>query len=179
MNPIFYSYYSSHVGRLLMLAQDNQLTNLDFEAEQIAPNPKWHYCDELPLFVQVKQALDRYFAGEQEDFSDLPLRPQGTAFQQQIWQALRQIPYGQTSSYGGLAQAINHPKAVRAVGGAVGSNPISIIIPCHRILGKDKQLTGFGGGLPVKRYLLQLEGIDYKDKGVEFVKQKLLKKYRT
>ncbi|HBO37572.1 MAG TPA: cysteine methyltransferase, partial [Pasteurellaceae bacterium] len=76
------------------------------------------------------------------------------------------------------ATLINNPKAVRAVGGAVGSNPISIIIPCHRVLGKDRQLTGFGGGLPVKRYLLQLEQINYLDKGVEYVKQKLLKKYK-
>ena len=123
--------------------------------------------------------MARYFAGEAEDFGQIPLAPQGTVFQQQIWQALRQIPYGQTLNYGGIAENINNPKAVRAVGGAVGSNPISIIIPCHRVLGKKREITGFGGGLPAKRFLLQLEGIPFVDKGVEFVKPKLLKKYRS
>ena len=145
MAPIYYCYYRSPVGRLLMLSQQGKLTNLDFEQEQIAPNPKWILDENQPLFLQVKAALTRYFNGEKETFSTIPLAPQ----------------------------------AVRAVGGAVGSNPISIIIPCHRVLGKDRCLTGFGGGLPAKRYLLQLEGIDYLDKGVEYVKPKLLKKYRS
>ncbi|MCK3658401.1 cysteine methyltransferase [Pasteurellaceae bacterium Pebbles2] len=175
---IYYRYYASPVGRLLMLAENNQLTNLDFEVEQIAPNPKWTLNPDLPIFQQICTALERYFQGETETFADIPLAPKGTPFQQAIWQALRQIPYGETATYGGLAQLINNPKAVRAVGGAVGRNPISIIIPCHRILGKDRQLTGFGGGLPVKRHLLDLEQIAYVNKGVEFVKQKLLKKYK-
>lgn len=178
MDELYYCYFDSPVGRLLMLGRQDKLTNLDFECEQIAPNSKWILKQDLPLFMQVKQALSRYFNGEREDFSHIPLAPQGTAFQQRIWQALRHIAYGQTSTYGALAQQINNPNAVRAVGGAVGSNPISIIIPCHRVLGKDRALTGFGGGLPAKRFLLQLEHIDYKDKGVEYVKQKLLKKYK-
>ncbi|HDR1022686.1 TPA: methylated-DNA--[protein]-cysteine S-methyltransferase [Pasteurella multocida] len=178
MSTIYYCYYSSPVGRLLMLCQNEKLTNLDFEQEQIPPNPTWIFDENRPLFLQVKQALSRYFAGEKETFQSIPLAPQGTEFQCQIWQALQQIPYGQHSSYGDLAKQINHPKAVRAVGGAVGRNPISIIIPCHRILGKAQTLTGFGGGLPTKRHLLQLEQIPYVDKGVEFVKPKLLKKYR-
>ncbi|EIJ67838.1 methylated-DNA--[protein]-cysteine S-methyltransferase [Pasteurella bettyae] len=177
MSEIYYSYYSSPIGNLLMIAQDDQLTNLDFEAEQNAPNPKWLLNDQLPLFHQVKKALNRYFDGKKENFEGIPVNPQGTAFQQSIWAALRQISYGKTSTYGELAQLINHPQAVRAVGGAVGSNPISIIIPCHRILGKNNQLTGFGGGLPAKRFLLKLEQIEYVDKGVEYVKPKLLKKY--
>ncbi|AAU37244.1 MULTISPECIES: methylated-DNA--[protein]-cysteine S-methyltransferase [Basfia] len=177
MDSIYYSYYSSPVGNLLMIAQQGKLTNLDCELEQTAPNPKWILNNELPLFRQVKSALDRYFSGEKEDFSDIPLNPQGTTFQQSIWQALRRIQLGKTTSYGELARLINNPKAVRAVGGAVGSNPISIIIPCHRVLGKNGQLTGFGGGLPMKRFLLNLEKIRYVDKGVEYVKQKLLKKY--
>lgn len=178
MSEIYYTYYGSPIGNLLMIEQDGQLTNLDFEAEQIAPNPKWKLDETRPLFAQVSQALTRYFNGEKEDFSSIPLAPKGTEFQQRIWNALRQIPFGETSTYGNLANLINHPKAVRAVGGAVGSNPISIIIPCHRILGKSRQLTGFGGGLPAKRFLLDLEKIDYVDKGVEYVKQKLLKKYK-
>ena len=179
MTTIYYCYYSSPVGRLLMLAQQDQLTNLDFEEEQIAPNPKWKLDENRPLFLQVKAALDRYFQGQPEDFKDIPIAPQGTEFQRQIWQALRQIQYGHISSYGELAAQIERPKAVRAVGGAVGSNPISIIIPCHRVLGKKQELTGFGGGLPAKRYLLQLEKIAYVDKGTEHVKPKLLKKYKN
>lgn len=178
MSEIYYCYYSSPIGRLLMISQDNKLTNLDLEAEQIAPNPKWILQENHPLFEQVSAALTRYFNGEKEDFAGIPLNPQGTPFQQSIWQQLCQIAYGETTSYGELANRINKPKAVRAVGGAVGSNPISIIIPCHRVLGKTRQLTGFGGGLPAKRHLLQLENIAYVDKGVEYVKQKLLKKYQ-
>ncbi|VEI44992.1 methylated-DNA--protein-cysteine methyltransferase [Actinobacillus equuli] len=82
------------------------------------------------------------------------------------------IPYGKTTSYGEIAQQLGKPNAMRAVGGAVGRNPISIIVPCHRVLGKSQTLTGFGGGLPAKRYLLELEGIDFKDKGIEFVNPK-------
>lgn len=178
MNEIFYCYFPSPIGRLLIIEQQGMLTNLDMEAEQIAPNPKWKLDENRPLFAKVKAALTRYFNGEKEYFRDIPLAPQGTAFQQAIWKALLQIKFGETSTYGNLATLINNPKAVRAVGGAVGSNPISIIIPCHRVLGKTRELTGFGGGLPAKRFLLDLEGIDYKDKGVEYVKQKLLKKYK-
>lgn len=162
-----------------MISQNNKLTNLDLELEQTVPNPKWVLTENLPLFVQVAEALTCYFNGEKEDFSSIPLSPQGTVFQQSVWRQLCQIPYGETSSYSELAMKINHPKAIRAVGGAVGSNPISIIIPCHRILGKTRQLTGFGGGLPAKRYLLQLEQISYVDKGVEYVKPKLLRKYKN
>ena len=178
MTDIFYAYYASPIGKLLMIEQDGKLTNLDFEAEQTEPNSKWKLDENRPLFALVANALDRYFHGEPEDFVSIPLAPQGTAFQQSIWHALRQIKFGETSTYGNLANLIHNPKAVRAVGGAVGSNPISIIIPCHRVLGKDRQLTGFGGGLPAKRFLLELEKIDYVDKGVEYVKQKLLKKYK-
>ena len=166
MTALFYTYMDSPIGRLLMLSDGEHLTNLDCELEQTTP-----------IFEKVRSALMRYFNGEPESFSNIPLSPKGTAFQQAIWTALRQIPYGKTVSYGGLAESINNPKAVRAVGGAVGSNPISIIIPCHRVLGKKCEITGFGGGLPAKRFLLKLENIPYIDKGVEYVKPKLLKKY--
>ena len=91
---------------------------------------------------------------------DLPLAPNGTPFQQRVWEALLTIPYGETTSYGALARKIQQPKASRAVGSANGSNPIPIIIPCHRVIGADGTLTGFGGGLPTKRYLLALEDQD-------------------
>ena len=177
MTALFYTYIDSPIGRLLMLSDGEHLTNLDCELEQTTPNPNWILREDLPLFEKVRGALRRYFNGEPESFSDIPLSPKGTAFQQAIWKALRQISYGKTASYGGLAESINNPKAVRAVGGAVGSNPISIIIPCHRVLGKKCEITGFGGGLPAKRFLLKLENIPYIDKGVEYVKPKLLKKY--
>lgn len=103
------------------------------------------------------------------------LAPQGTPFQQSVWKILREIPYGQTTTYGEIATQLGKPSAMRAVGGAVGRNPISILVPCHRVLGKNQALTGFGGGLPNKRFLLQLEDITYKDKGIEFVKPKTKK----
>ncbi|MBO0838982.1 MAG: methylated-DNA--[protein]-cysteine S-methyltransferase, partial [Actinobacteria bacterium] len=100
--------------------------------------------------------LDAYFAGELTEFS-LPLAPAGTQFQRQVWAALQQIPYGQTWSYGQLAEKIGNPAAVRAVGLANGRNPIAVVIPCHRVIGADGSLTGYGGGLDRKRFLLDLE----------------------
>lgn len=100
--------------------------------------------------------LMEYFQGKRKDFS-LPLSPQGTEFQKRVWEALRSIPYGQTRSYGEIAAQIGKPKACRAVGGANNKNPIMIFIPCHRVIGADGSLVGFGGGLPAKRYMLDLE----------------------
>ena len=107
-------------------------------------------------FKDVCKQLDSYFKGRLKNF-DLPLEPPGTPFQQSVWQALLTIPYGQTCSYADIATQIKNPKAVRAVGNANGRNPISIIIPCHRVIGSNGSLTGFGGGLPTKTYLLNLE----------------------
>lgn len=174
----YYAYFQSPVGRLLMLAQQEKLVRLDFDQGLVPLNPDWICEPNLPLFCQVSQGLENYFAGKREIFSAIPLAPQGTAFQLAVWQALRHIEYGRWESYAALATRINNPKAVRAVGGAVGRNPLSIIIPCHRILGKDSALTGFGGGLPIKRYLLQLEGIAYKERGIEFVQSKLSNVYQ-
>ena len=154
MTVLYYTYYPSPVGRLLILSDGESITHIDFEKEQYEPNPKWHKQDELPVFQKVRLAFERYFNGEVERFADIPLKPEGTAFQQAIWQALREIDYGELSSYGELALRINNPKAVRAVGGAVGSNPISIIIPCHRILGKDRTLTGFWRWLRGKTFFI-------------------------
>lgn len=156
----------------MLLAKNNALIGVEFERKHHIIQPSWQYNKDHPILNTTKTALQRYFKGEVETFSNIPLAPQGTPFQQQVWQALLQIPYGQSSSYSDLAQKIHHPKAIRAVGGAVGRNPISIIIPCHRILGKNQSLTGFGGGLPAKRLLLQLEKIAYLNKGTEYVKEK-------
>jgi O-6-methylguanine DNA methyltransferase len=114
----------------------------------------WKYDPEI--LADAKQQLNQYFAGEREQFN-LKLDLHGTPFQLQVWQALQTVPYGQTASYKDIAIAINSPKAVRAVGGANNRNPISIIIPCHRVIGADGKLIGYGGGLDIKQILLQLE----------------------
>ncbi|HGO5814384.1 TPA: methylated-DNA--[protein]-cysteine S-methyltransferase [Mannheimia haemolytica] len=181
-SQIYYDYYPSPIGQLLLLAtekgliyielgQEQQTTSLDnFLSAQVASGQI------LEIFCKTKEILDRYFAGEPVNFHQLDfLAPQGTPFQQSVWKILREIPYGQTTTYGEIANQLGKPSAMRAVGGAVGRNPISILVPCHRVLGKNQALTGFGGGLPNKRFLLQLEGIAYKDKGIEFVKPKTKK----
>lgn len=179
MPPIYYAHYTSPVGNLLLLVQDEKLIYLEFEKEQqTTPLDTFTQANSASgqiwaVFCKIFTILDRYFAGEPLDFTELDcLSPQGTPFQQAVWQKLREIPYGQTTSYGEIATQLGKPNAVRAVGGAVGRNPISILIPCHRVLGKNQALTGFGGGLPNKRFLLNLEGIHYKDQGIEFVKPK-------
>lgn len=182
MSPIYYQHYTSPVGNLLLLAQNNKLIYIEFEQEQRQTlQENFIKASETSgkiwqIFCKTAAVLDRYFQGEQLDFSALDfLAPQGTAFQQAVWQKLREIPYGTTITYGEIATQLGKPNAMRAVGGAVGRNPISILIPCHRVLGKNQTLTGFGGGLPNKRFLLQLEKIEYQDKGVEFVKPKKAK----
>ena len=118
------------------------------------PDPAWTK-DSTPFAEPIRQ-LRAYFAGELEAF-DLPLAPQGTPFQLKVWNRLCDIPYGETISYGELARRIGNPNASRAVGLANGSNPIPIIIPCHRVIGSNGKLTGYGGGLPIKEKLLALE----------------------
>lgn len=108
------------------------------------------------MLARAAAQLAAYFAGERRDF-DLPLAPQGTPFQQRVWDALLAIPYGAVRSYGDVARAIGRPAASRAVGAANGRNPIAIIVPCHRVIGASGQLTGYGGGLPTKRWLLEHE----------------------
>ncbi|MDL2287902.1 methylated-DNA--[protein]-cysteine S-methyltransferase [Oscillospiraceae bacterium OttesenSCG-928-F05] len=121
--------------------------------------------EDIPLFKTVKNWLDRYFAGETPAISELPLAPIGTAFRQEVWRILQSIPYGQVMTYGGIAAVMaekmgRKTMSGQAVGGAVGHNPISIIIPCHRVIGADGSLTGFAGGIKTKMQLLKLEGVD-------------------
>ncbi len=118
------------------------------------PEPDW-ILNEKP-FAAVRQQLEEYFAGDRKDF-DLPLHLSGTEFQVQVLEELQRIPYGETTSYGDIAQRIGRPKAMRAVGAANGRNPIPIVIPCHRVIGSSGDLTGFGGGLDTKEALLRLE----------------------
>lgn len=109
-----------------------------------------------PVLMKVAIQLREYFAGQRKDF-DLPLAPFGTEFQHKVWNELRRIPFGKTASYGEQAQKIGQPRAIRAVGTANGRNPIAIVVPCHRVIGKNGSLTGFAGGLPNKKFLLTLE----------------------
>jgi len=153
---VFYTQIDSSVGPLLLAGDETGLREIRFEAGRRprSPDPDWQ-LNPKP-FAEATRQLRAYFAGERKDF-DLPLILEGTAFQLQVWNALREIPYGQTISYLQLAQRIGNPKAVRAVGLANGANPIPIIIPCHRVIGSNGSLTGFGGGLPAKKTLLELE----------------------
>ncbi|MCL2372042.1 MAG: methylated-DNA--[protein]-cysteine S-methyltransferase [Defluviitaleaceae bacterium] len=152
--------YASPVGEILLTAQDDALTQLYFVGGRTTPatlqcgnqNPQ-----DMAILKEAKSQLEAYFAKKLKEFS-LPLNPNGTAFRKKVWEALCTIGYGQAISYKELAQRINNPKAIRAVGGANHNNPISIIIPCHRVIGADGKLVGYGGGLHVKEFLLGLEG---------------------
>lgn len=157
--PLFFCHIPSPIGALLAVSDGEALCGLYFPEGPKArlPDPAWQPA-ELALFQRLGQQLAAYFAGELRAF-DLPLSPTGTPFQLSVWDALRGIPYGETRSYGELARALGKPDASRAVGLANGSNPIGIVIPCHRVIGKSGALTGFGGGLAAKQHLLALEGI--------------------
>lgn len=154
---MLYHVLDSLVGPLLLRADSSGLCALDFlDGDFVAPVGWRHDAGALAPWTRD---LEAYFSGSRPAF-DAPLSMKGTAFQLEVWQALRRIPYGTTISYGGLASRIGNPKAVRAVGLANGRNPIPIIVPCHRVIGADGTLTGYGGGLDRKRALLRLEGLD-------------------
>lgn len=138
------------IGFLGLESSDGFLTLVEFGVE----GPELEPTD--PVLRKTADQLAEYFAGDRTEF-DLPLRPNGTAFQRQVWTALREIPFAETWSYGELARHIGQPNAFRAVGAANGQNPLPIVIPCHRVVGSNGKLTGFGGGLPRKQYLLELE----------------------
>lgn len=155
--PMHYCYYESPVGQLLLTGRD-RLETLNFPLGKTRREPEPDWTEGTAFFLKVLNQLDAYFDGSLRRFHlDLDLKAQGTPFQQKVWQELQKIPYGQTISYGELAARIGNPNAFRAVGMANGKNPISIIVPCHRVIGKDGSLTGFGGGIDVKKQLLCLE----------------------
>ncbi len=156
-----YCYYQSPIGRLLLIGEEGILEELHFpnSAEDAVIGDNW--LDNEEHFSDVLKQLGEYFAGSRQSF-EVKMDPKGTDFQRRVWQELQRIPFGKTASYGEIAQRINNPKACRAVGGANGKNPIPIIIPCHRIIGNDGSLTGFGGGLELKKTLLRLENIPLK-----------------
>lgn len=156
----------SPVGTLLLAASATGLTHLLFADAQGEPlRAKSRPSSDgsaraRRILADARSELHEYFAGGRRVF-DVPLDPAGTEFQREVWRALTEISYGELSSYGGLAQRIGRARAVRAVGAANGANPISIIVPCHRVIGTNRRLTGYGGGLPAKRLLLELEGVRF------------------
>ncbi|MEM9256455.1 MAG: methylated-DNA--[protein]-cysteine S-methyltransferase [Pseudomonadota bacterium] len=149
-----YRYLNSPIGKLRLLSNGNQLVRIEFQT-QYHLDPADTEANDSALAACYAQ-LDEYFAGRRETF-DVPMAPEGTAFQRQVWEALKTIPYGHTRSYSDVARQIGRDRAVRAVGAANGRNPIPVIVPCHRVIGSDGKLTGFAGGLEAKRSLLRLE----------------------
>jgi methylated-DNA-[protein]-cysteine S-methyltransferase len=154
--PVLTTTVDSPLGPLTLTASDGALTRLAMENQRHAPaaSPEWVRDD--TWFAPVTEQLDAYFAGDLKEF-DVPLRMTGTGFQQRVWEGLRTIPYGETLSYGELATRVGSPGGSRAVGLANGRNPIAVIVPCHRVIGADGSLTGYGGGLERKVALLDLE----------------------
>jgi methylated-DNA-[protein]-cysteine S-methyltransferase len=157
-----YQDMDSPVGRLRLISAGDELVGIWFENGRDAQRhaqgatPEGLQPGTSPVLERAREQLEEYFRGERREF-DLPLAPEGTEFQQRVWQRLLGIGYGTTTTYGALAQSLGNPNASRAVGLANGSNPIPIVIPCHRVIGANGALTGFGGGLPVKSALLELE----------------------
>jgi methylated-DNA-[protein]-cysteine S-methyltransferase len=147
-----YTTMDTPIGELLLVGDDDGLAGLHMEPHRA--DPAWRR-DDGP-FAAVTEQLEQYFAGERTEF-ELDLAPRGTPFQQQVWSLLREIPFGETTTYGALAQRLGNPRTVRAVGLANGRNPISIIVPCHRVIGAGGALVGYGGGLDRKRALLAHE----------------------
>ena len=154
---IYISDFNSPIGRITLSSDGEALTGLAFEQEAHPRDRSGAVEQAHPLLIDAERQLLEYFGHWRKTF-DIPIRPAGTPFQQEVWQQLCQIPFGQTISYLELAKQIGKEKAVRAVGMANGRNPISILIPCHRVIGANGKLTGYGGGLWRKEFLLQHEG---------------------
>jgi methylated-DNA-[protein]-cysteine S-methyltransferase len=156
---LHYAFVPSPIGRLLIVSEGDRLKEIRFQTEGTGGIPEPGWVEGGKAADEAARQLVEYLAGGRNSF-DLELDPTGTGFQRRVWEALKRIPYGTTISYAELARRIGNPKAMRAVGAANGKNPIPIVIPCHRVIGKDGSLTGFGGGLDVKRWLLALEAAD-------------------
>ena len=169
MAGIYYSTrYSSPVGELTLVADTQSLVSLWLPSQKYyntSISERSAEKPDLPLFAIIKTWLDHYFGGQPDPISILPLAPSGSPFRLLVWRKLTEIPYGEVTSYGAIARQLamemgKSKIAAQAVGGAIGHNPISIIIPCHRVIGSDGSLTGFGGGIQTKWSLLELEGLD-------------------
>jgi methylated-DNA-[protein]-cysteine S-methyltransferase len=147
----------SPIGELTLVASDDVLSGIYFPGHWHMPAPEVFGTRVENGFEQVQQQLNEYFAGERTEF-ELTTTVTGEDFQRRVWALIDRIPYGQTTTYGEMAQELGDPVLAREVGAAVGRNPISIVVPCHRVVGKDGKLTGYAGGLERKRFLLELEG---------------------
>jgi methylated-DNA-[protein]-cysteine S-methyltransferase len=148
------------IGKLRLAATEAGLAAILFPNQENVIFPQRNGSEIARAHLATAlEALERYFAGEEKEFRDVTLAPVGTPFQLGVWRELSRIPYGETRSYADIARAIGNPKGTRAVGLANGKNPLPIIVPCHRVIGANGTLTGFGGGLPTKKWLLQFEGI--------------------
>jgi O-6-methylguanine DNA methyltransferase len=163
---LYYRALDTPIGKLLVAASSRGICRICFPSESASDRAAWfdRHVSQAPqegadgFLVEVKEQLIRYFEDRGETF-DVPLDLRGTPFQVQVWRQLLEIPYGGTVSYGDIARAIGNPRASQAVGAAVGKNPVPIVVPCHRVIGHDGSLVGFGGGLPTKEKLLELEGV--------------------
>ncbi len=152
-----YTYFESPIGPLLIAGDAQAVTRISFpkDGRAVRPEAEWTESAKGPVGEAIRQ-LREYFSGRRRDF-DLPLAPEGTEFQQSVWRRLQEIPYGATISYGELAKRVGNANASRAVGAANGKNPLPIVVPCHRVIGANGKLVGFGGGLPIKQALLEIE----------------------
>lgn len=158
MNPL-YTTHDSPLGELLLVSDGAALVSVSVPEQRggAAVLPGWERADTCPVLIETRRQFDAYFGGHLKEFT-VPLAPHGTEFRRRVWAALDDVPYGATTSYGELAARVGASRAaVRAVGGAVGANPLLIVRPCHRVIGADGSLTGYAGGLERKRYLLALE----------------------
>jgi methylated-DNA-[protein]-cysteine S-methyltransferase len=164
----YYTYSEGPLGKMMFTADADHVTGVYFIGQkyEAAPRPDWIEEEHVPVLSTLRSQLAEYFAGARDTF-DLPLCACGTPFQQRVWQALLAIECGQTMTYGALAESLGLTSSVRAVGAAVGHNPISVIIPCHRVIGADGSLTGYAGGLERKRALLMLERTYTQRRGTE------------
>lgn len=160
MSTTYTTTVDSPVGPITLCGQGTPegfaITRLGFGDDKHGPRDRSGWVPDQARFTEAAEQLRQFFAGDRQDF-DLLLDPVGTTFQQQVWQALRQIPYGETRSYADIARALGSPTATRAVGAANGRNPIGIVVPCHRVIGADGSLTGYAGGVHNKRWLLDHE----------------------
>lgn len=165
---IYFTQYPSPIGLLTISTNGTELTGLWIQNQKYYPNTSaWHqvHISSYPILNTAAHWLDSYFLGEHPSINDIPLAPVGTPFRRQVWRCLCEIPYGETTTYGALAKIIAAENSIgsmssQAIGGAVAHNPISIIIPCHRVVGADGTLTGYAAGTDVKLRLLTLEGVD-------------------
>lgn len=170
----YYTQYPSTVGTLTIACQEKSLVGIWMEGQKYYGYEiieEAEACDSYPVLEKTKRWLDAYFAGKKPEISEISLAPQGSAFRQRVWKLLCEIPYGETITYGELARKVaaqmgRERMSAQAVGGAVGHNPISIIIPCHRVVGADGSLTGYAGGVDKKLKLLEIEGIHVTPEGL-------------